>query len=307
MPQFADSSGVTLSFVEEATWNSIPNTPSFQRARFTSESLTNSISNVVSNEVRPDPSVSDLVQTGAEVSGDLSFELSFGAEFDSLLEAALRGTFATNVLKAGSEVKSYTFERQVETGTPDHYFRYSGCRVGSLNVSLSPGSIISGSFGVMGAGHNADDSTIVDATYSNANTNPIMGPSAVAGITIGGTLTTLYFTEMSLSLNNNLGAQNAVGSLEPVGVRYGRREITGNMTAYFEDKELYELFLGGHESSLEFQTTDGANTYTFTLPRIKYQTGQITTPGVNQDMMAQMTFQALYDSVEATDIKIQNG
>ncbi len=306
MPEFADSSGVVLSFIQESTWNTTPATPAMQKVRFTSESLTNNIQNVVSDEVRPDPAVSDLVQTGADVSGDLNFELSFGTEFDSLFEAALRGGFSTNVLKAGSDTDSFSLERQVETGTPDHYFRFTGCRVGTMSLNVSPGSIITGTFGVTGAGHSTDTAIITGATYTDGNSNPIMAPSDVAGITLANTTTTLYFTEMSISLNNNLGAQNAVGSLAPVGVRYGRREITGNLTAYFEDKELYDLFMAGDESSLEFQTTDGTNTYTFTLPRIKYQTGQVVTQGVNQDMMAQMTFQALYDATEQTDFKIQN-
>ncbi len=306
MPEFADSSGVVLSFIPEATWNTTPATPAMQKVRFTSESLTNNIQNVVSDEVRPDPAVSDLVQTGADVSGDLAYELSFGGEFDSLFEAALRGSFSTNVLKAGSDSDSFTFERQVETGTPDHYFRYTGCRIGSLSMNVSPGSIISGSIGVVGAGHATDTAIIAGATYNDGNTNPIMAPSDVASITLANTTTTLYFTEMSLSLNNNLGAQNAVGSLAPVGVRYGRREITGNLTAYFEDKELYDLFMAGTESSLAFDTTDGTNFYRFSLPRIKYQTGQVVTQGVNQDMMAQMTFQALYDGTAFTDFQIDN-
>lgn len=305
---FANTSETQFALVEETTLGTTPASPSWQKFRITNESLIYDISNTTSNEIRPDVDISDLIQTGAQAAGDFGFELSYGSEFDTLFEHALRGAFASSRLDGGTAKKSLSFEKKFEVGSPDEFLRFEGCRIGSFELNVQANNIITGVASIMGLSSSVATSELSGATYADPNTNDVMGAPDVASITVGSTSGTIYFTDLSFSINNNLRAQNAVSSLAAVGIGYGLREVTGSMTAYFDaiSQQMYDDFVAGAEASLSFQMTDGTNTYTVTFPRIKYQSGQVVAGGNNEDVFAAMTFQGLYDSVEGTSIYITN-
>ncbi len=304
----ADTSQTQLAFIEEATFLAgTPATPAWQKIRMTGEGLNYNIESTTSNEVRPDADVSNVIQTGSNVGGDISGELTFGsADTDILLEHALRGTFTSNTLKGGVEKKSLSFEKLMETGTTDQYHRDSGCVVNTMALDVKAGQLLTANFGIMGLSRTTGTAALSGSSYVATNTNDPQSAVDVASITVGGATSSIYYTDMSFSVNNNCRFQQAVGSLAAVGIGYGRREITGTLTAYFEDGDLYEEFLNGTASSLTFASTDGTNTYTFTLPKIKYNGGTVPTGGNGQDVMVNLTFQAIYDSVSACAIQIDN-
>ncbi len=77
------------------------------------------------------------------------------------------------------------------------------------------------------------------------------------------------------------------------------------MTAYFENSRLLDKFITETASSLTFQVQDpSANSYTFTLPNIKYTGGQPDVSGEGPITLA-MPFQALYDATAQTNLKIE--
>lgn len=301
---FADSSNTQVAVVEESVFGTTPATPTWQKLRVTGESLNENFENTTSNEIRPDAEVSDLIQTGKNVGGDLNFELTKGAEMELLLEHALRNSFSTNDLLGGTDFKSLSIEKLFETGSTDQYFRYNGCRLSQMQLSVQANSILTGSFSFMGLAGDVATAAISGGTYTDANSNDVMTAVDVGSISVGGVSTTLYYTDMSFTLNNNCRYQNAVGSLGSVGIGYGRREITGSLTAYFENQDLYEEFRAGNASSISFVCTDGSNSYTITFPKVKYSSGSVTAGGNNADIFAEMSWQALYDSAEGSSIKI---
>ena len=308
MANFANTSETQFALVEESTLGTTPSSPSWQLFRITSEGLEYDINNTTSSEIRPDADISDLIQTGASATGDFSFELSYGSEFDTLFEHALRGAFTSSRLDGGTAKKSLSFEKKFEVGSPDEFLRFEGCRVGNLSLNVTSNSIITGSASIMGLSSSVGTAEESGATYTDANSNDIMAAPDVANITVGDTSGTIFFTDLSFQLNNNLRAQNAVGKLNAVGIGYGLREVTGTMTAYFDalSQQMYDDFVAGTEASISFEATDGTNTYTFTIPRIKYQTGRVVAGGNNEDVLAEMSFQGLYDSAEGTSIYLEN-
>lgn len=303
----ADSSETTIAFVEEETFGITPASPAWQKFRMTGESLNYDITNTQSNEITPNADVTDLIQTGASVSGAINFELSHGsADMDIILEHALRGTFTSNILKAAIEKKSLSLEKIFELGATDSYFRYYGNRVNQLNLTVQAGAIINGNVNVMGLGATLGTAALSGATYGNANTNDVMTAIDVAQIAVGGIGSEVFYTDLSFSLNNNCRAQGAVGSLPAVGIGYGQRVITGTMNAYFESQALYQAFINGTSSSLTFTATDGTRNYVFTFPKIKFATGQVQAGGNNQDVFANMTWQALRDSSAGCSMQVEN-
>ena len=301
---FADASEAQVSFVQESVFGTTPATPTWQRMRVTSEDLTGEQDTRISNELRPDAEVADLILVGLSATGSLPFELSFGPDFDVLFEHALRGTFSGNDLAAAVEKKSMTLEK-IFQGTAANYFRYRGCRVGQLDLTFQASEIVTGTINFLGLDEALDTAQIPSSTYDPPNGNPVMAAPDVGTITVGGVTGQMFYTEMSMSLNNNLRAQNALGSIGAVGIGYGRREVTGNITAYFENVDLYEEAVNNTISSISLPVSDGTNTYTFTLPKVKFATRRAVAGGNNQDILAELTYQALVDTaVENTSVKI---
>lgn len=300
----AETSATRLSFIKETVYGTMPTTPAFTNARYTSETLKHLRQTITSNEVRSDRNVSDLIQVAGGAEGALNFEMSYGA-FDTLLEAAMCGAWTTNVLKNGSARTSFTFEKLFEQGTTDTYVRYTGMMVDSMSLNIQTQQIITGSFNFMGKGGSVGTAILSGATYTDSVTNDVMNSGtnfASLAITGGGTP---KLTGLSLDIKNNARMQPVVGSIDSAGVGLGRCVVTGTATMYFEDKAAYELFLNGTSSDITF-AIGGASSkkYTFLLPKIKFSDGDIPVQGNDQDVILSLPFQGLYDSTTGATMQI---
>ena len=109
---------------------------------------------------------------------------------------------------------------------------------------------------------------------------------------------------LSLTIDNNLRAQNEIGNLGATGIGLGQFSVTGSMSAYFSSGTLYEKFVNGTDSALSITLNDGSNSYTFLLPKIEYTTGTVTAGSTNSDVMSDLEFIAKYDTSEACTLKI---
>lgn len=299
-----DSSQTRVAYIAESTYGVTPTTPVFKNLRVTGESMAPNIANVVSNELRADRNIPDLVQVGSEAGGNLNFELSYGS-FDDLLEGLMFSTWSSNVLKNGVTRKSFTVEKTFEAGATDQYHRFHGAMVNTMELNIRAREIVTGTFGLMAKGMTSDQAIITDATYTAVNGNPVINAASnFASLAIEG-VTSPEVMAISLRATNNLRQDPVVGSIESKGIGSGRFQVTGTITAYFENEELYELFLAGTASGLSF-TLGGASAlnYTFNIPNMKFDSAQIVAGGNDQPVMAEMSFTAIYDSGEACALKI---
>ena len=305
----ATTAETQVAFAEEVTWGITPVNPSFQRLRLTGEGLTFQVDTATSDEIRPDAMVSDLIRTRSSAGGDIRMELSAGAgDTNRLLALALRGSFVAGTLKAGVAVHSLTIEKRFQTGSSHRYLRFPGCRVERFSLVLRAGEVVTARFDLRGKGHSLDSAPLAGAAYLEPNGDPVLAAPDVATISLGGLSGAVFVTDLSLQLRNNLRIQTALGQLTAAGVGYGRREITGSMTVYFESLELYEQFVSGATSSLTFEIgeggANGTGGYAWHLPRLKYRSGQVLAGGNDQDVLAVLAFQALFDPTEATDLLV---
>ena len=115
----ATGSRHNLSYVLESTFGTTPANPSFTPIRHTGTTLGLSKDSIESEELREDRQVAHYRHGNKSVTGDVNFELSYGG-LDALLEATLCGTWATNVLLAGTTRRSYTIERHHQHHTRHH-------------------------------------------------------------------------------------------------------------------------------------------------------------------------------------------
>jgi hypothetical protein len=301
----SDANRTSLRFIEETTWNSLPGTPTMQKLRWTGESLNPGVENIISQEVRDDRMVSDLIQVSRSNQGGFDWELSYGT-FDTLFQGALFGTWAADELKNGIVEYSYSIEKahldEVE------FFLYTGMMVNTMTLNLATSSIASGSFEFLGSSCTLAQASNA-STLTAATTTDVMNCMGnVASLKEGSTLTALtgiYVQELSLTINNNLRPVHAIGSNVIQEVAVGKQDLTGTLNCKFKNDRLFDQFLAGSASAIEFQIQDAAgNSYTVNIPNIKFETENIPAPGQDQDVIENITWRALYDSSEDAHIKI---
>lgn len=294
---FADASGTRLAYVTETTEGTTPTSPTFTSLRYTSESLVRTKESTQSEEINQHRNVPDLTPVGRMASGNIQGELSYGT-YDTLFESLLCGTWATNVLKNGVTRKSFTFEKTFEQGGTDSFIRYTGCLINTLELSVTAKEKCTLNFGIMGRGGSSGTAILSGATYSAANTNPVLNASShVGSLSITGVSPSPRIKSLSLSISNNLREQPEVGSLDLAGVGLGQFVVTGRMEAYFESIALYDAIHDDDELAIAFTVGAASGSqYTFTLPKVKLMGGEPQAGGNNQDVMLPIDFQAIYDT-----------
>ena len=302
----ADSNRTGLRFQEETVWNTAM-TADMTVIRMTGESLVPEVENITSNELRSDRMVSDLIQVSRQNSGGFDFELSY-ASFDSLLQGALFDEWTGDILKQAIRKYSYSIEKaHLDI---NQYFLFTGMMVNEFNLSLATGAIATGSFTFLGS-----NATLLQAsnatTLSPANSNTIMNcmgnVASLQEATYGGTLTELtgiYVQELSITIANNLRPVMAIGSNVMQEVAVGKADITGTLNAYFTNDRLFDKFLAGTALQLQFQITDGTNSYTFLIPKIKFETESIPASGQDTDVVENLTWRAIRDATTGTMLQI---
>lgn len=294
----ANNSRHNLFAVPETTYGVTPTaSPNFIKVRNTGTTLALNKEAFQSEELRADRQIADSRHGVKQVGGDINFELSY-TSFDAFLEAALGGTWAADVVKAGTVRRSFSFLRHftdlLAADKPYHFF--TGVELNTLNLTIPANGIVTGSFGTIGKGMTVaqDDSALTTPVYgAAATTKPF--DSFTGSINEGGS-GIAYVTEISLALANGLEPRNVIGSAETLQPSIGRSNLSGTLNAYFENSALYEKFINETESSLVFTLQDLAgNQLQFNIPRIKYNGGPPETGGEGP-IMQQIPWQALYDS-----------
>lgn len=306
----ANGSRHSMRIVAESAYGTTPANPVFDIIRHTGTTLGLSKESLQSEELRDDRQISDFRHGAYQVGGDINVELSYGS-FDKLLEAVLGGTWevdtpavGTDRLKAGTTRRSFTIERFFgDILTVDKpYHRFTGVEFNTLSLAINANAMVTGAFGVLGQNMATSTAIVTGATYNPATTtsplDSFTGTLNEAGVPIA------VITEIQLNIENGLEARYVVGSKQSIRPSIGRSNVSGQVTAYFENSTLLDKFINETESSIVFELPDGAgNLYTVTLPRIKYTGGQPDVDGEGPITLS-MPFQALLDATTGTNIII---
>lgn len=300
----ANGSRHSMRYVAETVYGTTPATPAFKPIRHTGTTLGLSKEALQSEELRDDRQIADYRQGAFQTGGDISFELSYGS-FDELLEALLCGTWVGNVLKAGTTRRSFTIERFfgdiVSADKP--YHRFTGVEFNTLALSIAANAMVTGTLGVLGSSLETATVAVAGATYSAPTTTSPL--DSFTGSLLENGTPIAVITEITLNVNNGLETRFVVGSKASIRPSIARSNVSGNITAYFENSTLLDKFINETESAIEFNMPDGAgNNLKVTLPRIKYTGGQPDVAGEGPITLS-MPFQALLDTASGTNIEIE--
>ncbi|MEH7903999.1 phage tail tube protein [Rhizobium laguerreae] len=302
----AHGSQTRLAYVMEATPGIIPATPTWKIARYVTEGLTLDKQTVSSDEVRPDRNRSDVTDVGRQVTGPINTLLSYGT-FDDWLAALLANDWATNVLKNGNVVKTLAFEKTFELGATDVYARYRGCRMNTLDLQLNAKQNVTANWGVMGIGSpNPDTAIVTGATYTDPTTTPVLNAALnVGSLVMTGVTASPKLQALSLRITNNIYAVDVLGQYETYDFGLGLFEVSGSLTAVFENKDLFDAVINHSDLTLNF--TIGASTgnkYTFSVPKLKLTNGSPVGPGNGRAVVMECPFTAIIDTTAAASLVV---
>lgn len=294
----AHGSQTRLAYVMETTPGTIPVEPSWQVARYVSETLNLEKQTISSDEVREDRNRTDVTDVGRQVTGTVNTLLSYGT-FDEWLSGLLAAEWSSNLLKNGNVIKTASFEKTFNLGASNVFTRYRGCRFNTLDLQLNAKQNVTANWGIMGIGSPAAATTIIaDATYTNATTTPVLNAGLNVGtLALAGIAASPKLQALSLRINNNIYAVDVVGQYETYDFGLGTFDVTGSLTAVFESKDLFDAVVNHTDLSLSFTIGAAANNkYTFSIPKLKATNGSPVGPGNGQAVVMEVPFTAIFDS-----------
>ena len=307
----ANSAQHSLKYVAETQYGVTPSTPTFKELRQTGSTLALTKDALISDEQNSNRQIRSVRHGARVVGGDVSSELFYG-DLDDLIEAALGGTWAedtpalgTDQLTAGTSRRSFSIQRYfADLQTADKpYHMATGCEVQSLALSITANALVTAAFTMIGqdyqpaetepAGSNTTAASLVESFTG------LVGTINEGGSQIG------TVTEISLTIDNGEEARNVVGSDLTLQPKIGRSNVTGTLTAYFENSALLEKFINETLTSVDFSLTDpDGNQLKIELPQVKYTGGNVDASGEDSVLVA-LPFQAYADPLTDNNIIIE--
>jgi hypothetical protein len=303
MPQ-AKGANVTIGYQAESTYATDPGSPDLRKLHFLTEGLRLSQDVVFSQTITGDRNPTTPIRGNKTVTGQITCELQ--AYIGTLFKAALgscttTGTESpyTHTIKLGSSIPSLTIEKAFTDLTTAQYFKYNGCKVKSLALSLKPDGYQECRFDFVGAketvGTAAFDATLTDAgkqSWNGFQVNSIAeGGASIAKVMAA-----------EIQIENNL--DESIYCIGGAGLRAqlpeGLARVSGRIKALFDDVTLYTKALNSTESSLEivYRLGTGAGSagneqLTITINELQYAPASPVVSGP-AGVLVELPFEAYY-------------
>jgi hypothetical protein len=300
MTCFAQGSRSSLSYIVESTFGTTP-AGNFTNLPFSTHSLNLTKERVAGNDIQADRMTRVDRHGNRQTGGDIVADLRKG-DYDAFLESAMLNTWATDVLKVGTTPKHFSIEDYA--ADIDQARVFTGCTVSSMAISIAPNQMVATTFSMVGKDMSMGTTEKTqDAPSGNSPFDAYSGDLAIGNV--GSPTTSAIVTGIDFTLNNSFAPTFVIGDDSAPCLEVGRAEIEGTITAYFEDAALINRFLDETETAISVSVDDptGGNAYTFLFPRVKINSADVGVDGPNSRII-NMSFVALYDSTEATNLKI---
>ncbi len=198
-------------------------------------------------------------------------------------------------LSNGVAQTSFTLEREHTDIT--QLFPFYGMTLSNMSLSIASGDIIKGSIEFMGKNGGRVTVTVMPGAPVTSQTFDVM--NAVVGVgTIyeGGVVLSDKIKKIDIKIENMLRGQDAIGNLGNAGIGYGSFKVSGSMSVYLANGNLYDKFVNNITSSLQIPLMDTAkNGYMIQLPKLKYGDAKVTSGNKDTDCMIEVPFTGLKD------------
>ena len=298
----AEGSRYSSYFIKEAQSGVTPASGSLKVFRATKSGLDINIATLQSEELRDDAEIADFRLGTRHVEGTATAELSFGT-FDDLIGAALRGLWSGANVKGGIERQSFTFV-DYNADIPDlPYTIYRGCEINTMTITVGASAMTQVEFGIVGRTMEPSATLPAGLTVAARTTSaPMDGFSG--SLTMGASVLNVI-TEMTIQIDNGIEPRFVVGSKFSIKPGAKRRNLTGTMTAYYEDNTIRNKFLNEEENLLIMDVLDGltGGGYRFRMPRVKITEAPRPVDGEG-DIMINMSYRGLLDQSSGYSLQV---
>lgn len=297
---FAQGSRSRLAYVAESSFGATPSNPTMVEIPFTTHSLTLSKERVQGRDIISDRIPRVDRHGNRSAGGDIVVDLR-DTDYDAFIESAMFSTFSSaGVIKVGTTPKYLTIEDAALDIT--QFRQFTGMAVSQMSVSIAPNQMVQTTFSMVGQDM-TQSGTALDATPT-APTGGEPFDSFSGSISEGGSPIAIV-TSLDFTLTNSLAPTFVVGSAFTPQLEYGQAMVEGNVGVYYEDSTLLNKFLNETVSNISVTVDDPASgsTYTFLIPEVKYNGADIPVSDP-QSRIITMPFVGIYDSSEATNLKI---
>ena len=279
---------------------------------FNDESIAMTIERIESEGLRTGNRVlrSDRYASGQKaIEG--SFSMDMTADNTAILFKHALGAVAT----AGSYVHTCTMSDPfglgltIEVGRPGNdgtvrAFTYAGCKINTLDLSVSVGELLSAEFGVIGTTAESIG-TVTAASYGSSLE---LLHFAGAAITVAGTA--YPCKDFSLSVNNGLtGDRFVLGSqVAQQPIASSLAEVTGSLTAEFVNATAYNRVVNATHAAVVATFTDSTgDSITVTVPVARFD-GDTPSVGGPDILDQTLSFKGLFNGTDSpVTIAVANG
>lgn len=205
----------------------------------------------------------------------------------------------------GTEKYSFSLEQGYLDAS--FYQLFVGQRVGTWTLSIEAGARITGTFSFMGLDMYTSTAEFGDSYIEATDTDGLNATTNVANVLVDGETLPVCIQSISLSIDNALRSQPGVGNKFPCGVGLGRQQITGSLSAYFADGDLYNRFVSHADVELLIPLVDAdGNAKQFHLPKVKFLSDPLAPGAIDTDIMDDIEFQAVFDKEAGYTIAVSS-
>ena len=205
----------------------------------------------------------------------------------------------------GDTVSSFALQREY-TDLSNESVMFKGLTWGGYSIDASGTDTVKISYDLIGL---TETSESTPETVGGA-----LDPTPVFTTTEGVKFVRLDAADVTVlsfqfQVANNFRQKKVLGTLGSTDFNFGDFEVTGSMQMYFADSTEYDKFLDQDEVSLAICFSDdqgdyGGDGFLFDFPKVKFTDGQRMAGGRNQDIIADFSWQALYDADEDLTLRI---
>lgn len=216
--------------------------------------------------------------------------------------------FDSTMIRNGAEdATSFTFLKMIEGLTNTAYFYYPGCQISMMNFNFETGSILNGSFEVVGTTEEPTETAKASQSIVDVPSYALMNSvSSVTSIDVQGLPAGTEFSTLNLSVDNSINRAKAIGTLGAIDLASFTLNVTADITLYFRDLVTYGNYVNANSFFLSFTLTDGdGNILVLTLPKCKFEELDVPIDGKDSFLMLSGSLKALRDPGTNSTIQIE--
>ena len=195
----------------------------------------------------------------------------------------------------GQTRRTLSLLQRFNSHNPVSAYRLIGLSASELAVNFEAQNIVQATLSMIGLRVLLD--TGARTLRQSVERKPLSTGSDISAIMLGGELADApnFVQSATLTINNNIRQQTAVGYLGAAATASGTCNVGGNLNTLFGNKDLYQQLVSNQESGYftSFYDANDKKFLLFDIPRIKFSSGNPEVPGINTDINLDLEYAGL--------------